>query len=107
MDELVKCGWLEWNITRDTADKKTKTLLDLTRHLRNAAAHGRFRFGGNSDSRYLSEVVLIVEDKPQGVREPNWRAEIEGSKQYEFCVLLAHRMEESIGNEPPADTAGS
>ena len=51
LEELTRRGWPEWCITLDEPTKsnsKTETLGDLIRHLRNAAAHGRFTFIGNS-----------------------------------------------------------
>ena len=68
LEELcVDRGWTKWNITRDnprSGKSKTETFGDLMWHLRNATTHGRFRFGGEPDSRQLSEVVLVVEDVP-------------------------------------------
>ena len=92
-------GWPEWKITLDEPNQerpKTETLGTLMWHLRNATAHGHFRFFGEPDSRHLSEVGLIVEDKPLGAREFNWRAEITGPELYEFCLRLADHIEESI-----------
>ena len=57
LEELTKRAWPKWDVTIDEPTKKgsrTETLGDLIRHLRNAAAHGRFRFSGEPDSRYLS-----------------------------------------------------
>ena len=96
LDELVRQGWPKWDITLDDSNGKTKKLKHLVRHLRNAAAHGHFEFTGEPESRNLSEVALIVEDKPPRAQEMNWRAEIGGPELYEFCVLLADRIEESI-----------
>ena len=100
LEELTKRAWPKWDVTIDEPTKKgsrTETLGDLIRHLRNAAAHGRFRFGGEPDSRYLSEVGLIVEDAPSRDRKPNWRAEIAGDDLYQFCLLLADYIDDSIG----------
>ncbi|MYC35299.1 MAG: hypothetical protein F4X66_00045 [Chloroflexi bacterium] len=100
LDELTKRGWPKWYVTIDEppeGSSKTETLGHLIRHLRNAAAHGRFRFGGEPDSRQLSEVSLIVEDGPSRSRNPNWQAEIEGNDLFQFCLLLAEYIDESIG----------
>ena len=100
LEELTRRGWPEWCIILDEPTKsssKTETLGDLIRHLRNAAAHGRFTFIGNADSRYLSEVGLRVEDAPPRVQSSNWRAEISGSDLYQFCFFLADYIDDSIG----------
>ena len=100
LEELTKRGWPKWDVTIDEPPKngsKTETLGDLIRHLRNAAAHGRFRFSGKPDSRHLSELGLIVEDASSRNRKPNWRAEIAGDGLYQFCLLLADFIDDSIG----------
>jgi hypothetical protein len=100
LEELTRRGWPKWDVTIDDPPEggsKTETLGHLIRRLRNAAAHGRFRFGGEPDSRQLSEVRLIVEDGPSRSRNPNWRAEIEGNDLFQFCLLLAEYIDESIG----------
>ena len=100
LEELTERGWPKWRITLDEPPKKgskTETLGDLIRHLRNAASHGRFKFTGNADSRYLSEVGLLVEDGPPKARRPNWRSEISGPDLYQFCVQLAEYIDDSIG----------
>ena len=92
-------GWPKWDITLDVpklGKPKTKTLGHLVWHLRNAAAHGRFEFIGEQNSRNLSEVGLIVHDAPGEGQEPNWQAEIGGPELYRFCLLLAERIEVSI-----------
>ena len=71
---------------------KTDTLGQLARHIRNAAAHGRITF--SSDSRYLHEVVIAVEDSGDGGESINWRADINGDKLYEFCVKFAMHVRE-------------
>ena len=103
LEELcVNRGWPKWNITLDnprSGKSKTETLGDLMWHLRNATAHGRFTFGGEPDSRQLSEVVLVVEDVPLGSQTPNWRAYIGGSELYQFCpeTWRVHRRFDWIG----------
>lgn len=100
LEELTRRGWPKWDVTIDEPTKEgsnTETLGDLIRHLRNAAAHGRFRFGGEPDSRNLSEVSLIVEDAPSRDLNPNWRAEIAGDDLFQFCLLLTDYIDDSIG----------
>ncbi len=100
LEELVARGWPEWNIPLDKPGKgqsKTETLGRLTTHLRNAAAHGRFRFTEDADSRELHRVTVIVEDVPGTNREVNWRAEISGEELYRFCTRLARYIKESLG----------
>ena len=71
LDELAGRGWPGWNVSLDDSPRgKTKTLGDLIWHFRNASAHGRFSFTGEPESRYLSEVGLVVEDGPPEVSEP-------------------------------------
>lgn len=99
LTELGQRGWPTWNITMDTPlgnKPKTENLGNLITHLRNAAAHGRFTFGGDSNSRYLSDVELIVEDAPALGQPSNWMAEIGGPDLYQFCLRLADYIEESI-----------
>ena len=96
---IIDEGWPKWDIKLDmpTGEKpKTKTLGHLVWHLRNAAAHGRFEFVGEQDSRNLSEVRLIVHDAPGKGQEPNWKAEIGGPDLYRFCLLLAEHIEVSV-----------
>ena len=86
---------------------KTKKLIHLIWHLRNATAHGRFRFDGVPDSPLLQKVTVIVEDKHPESSVINWRAHIGGKELYEFCIYLAKRIEESIdsGDSESADGA--
>ena len=91
LGRLVSEGWPEWNVTKG----KTDTLGQLARHIRNAAAHGRITF--SSDSRYLHEVVITVEDSRDGGESINWLADINGDKLYEFCVKFAMHVRETIG----------
>ena len=95
--------WPKWNKLLDErggAGKKwteTQTLERLVIHLRNAAAHGKFTFTGEPDSRDLSKVTLIVEDFPLRCKTANWRFEIGGEELYRFCLLLAERIEDGLG----------
>lgn len=94
LDDLAKEHWPQWTITLDQAKPKTSTLGHLTRHVRNASAHGRITF--SSDSRYLSDVVITVEDAPQG-KPVNWRAKINGKDLYSFCLRFVEYIEERLG----------
>ena len=97
LEKLVQHDWPMWNITYDkpTGDKpKTKTLECLIWHLRNAAAHGRFKFLDDPNSRELKEVLIQVEDAPGEKAQINWRATITGYELYRFCLLLSDEMEE-------------
>ena len=90
LDTLIHQGWPEWNITLGNADN----LGDLIRHIRNATAHGRITF--SSDSRHLSEVMLVVEDANRRSKGPYWRAEISGEDLYLFCIRFAECIEEAL-----------
>ena len=78
---VKELGWAQWTICKGTCG----TLGDLVRYVRNAAAHGRFSF--SSDSRYMEDVTITVEDAPK-CKPINWRAEIRGDQLYEFCMEL-------------------
>ena len=67
----------------------------LAWHIRNAAAHGRITF--SSDSRYLHQVTITVEDSGDQGGSINWHAEIRGDKLYDFCMRFAEHVEETIG----------
>ena len=91
LGSLVSQGWPKWNITKGKAD----TLGQLAKHVRNAAAHGRITF--SSDSRYLHEVMIRVEDSADYGKSIYWRAEIRGDDLYDFCVRFATHVRETIG----------
>ena len=91
LKELSTHGWPEWNVSKGKAD----TLAELSWHVRNAAAHGRIAF--SSDSRYLHEVMITVEDSPDKGKSINWRAEIKGDDLYDFCLRFATHVRETIG----------
>ena len=91
LGDLVSEGWPEWDVAKGKAD----TLGQLARHIRNAAAHGHITF--SSDSRYLHEVLITVEDSPDSGKSINWRAEITGDKLYDFCIKFAAHVRETIG----------
>ena len=81
-------------------DRKTETLKDLIRHLRNAAAHGRFSYIGihrDQDARNISRVVIRVQDKYPKSDDINWRCEIRADELYRFCIRFTEYIEESIG----------
>ena len=93
LKSLAAQGWPEWNIAKWSVE--TKTLGQLSWHIRNAAAHGRITF--SSDSRYLHEVKITVKDSgDQGV-SINWHAEIRGDELYDLCMRFAEHVEETIG----------
>ena len=91
LEALHEKGWPDWSVTLG----ETETLGCLIRHLRNAAAHGRFHF--SSESRKLSEVLLVVEDAKSRRCAPYWRAEIGGEDLYKFCLLFSDYIEDTIG----------
>ena len=73
LEELHQDDWPKWVILLDDPKRnqeRTETLDALVAHLRNATAHGRFSFTGDSESRNLEEVWLIVEDRPKPI--PRW-----------------------------------
>ena len=93
--ELTNQGWPEWSIILDEDKRKTETLGELVRHIRNATAHGLITF--SSDSRYLSEVVIKVADRESRNKAPYWRAEIGGKELYKFCLKFSEYIEGTIG----------
>ncbi len=100
LEVLYDQGWPVWDIQLDephSSNSKTETLGDLVWHLRNAAAHGRFNFLGDADSRYLDAVKLQVEDAPNQKAKVNWRAQIPAESLYEFCLRLSFHIDENFG----------
>ena len=91
LDDLQGRGWPAWHVTLGSCD----TLGCLMNRLRNATAHGRLDF--SSDSRFLSEVMVTVEDAWPKSKEVHWRAEIRADQLYEFCIRLADHVEGTIG----------
>ena len=89
LEELYDHEWPRWDIA-DCTPNGTWTLGQLARHLRNAAAHGRYYF--SSDSRQPREVTITVEDKPRG-QPINWSASIRADKLYTFCQCLSDYMD--------------
>ena len=95
--ELYQRGWPSWNIELDEPAgpiPKTERLTELVWHLRNAAAHGRFYFHGDRDSRNLEDVTIRVEDKPTH-GAVNWRCWISAESLFDFCIRLCDRIQES------------
>ena len=91
LGSLVSQGWPKWNITKG----KANTLGQLSRRVRNASAHGRITF--SSDSRYLHEVLITVQDSADKGKTINWSAEIRGDDLYDFCLKFATHVRETIG----------
>ena len=88
---LISQGWPEWTVSKG----KAETLGQLVWHIRNAAAHGHITY--SSDSRYLDQVTINVEDSGDQGKSINWRAEIMGDKLYDFCMKFAVHVRETIG----------
>ena len=107
LEEIYRDGWPKWDILLDDPkdkQEKTETLGVLVSHLRNATAHGRFTFTGDSESRNLEEVWLVVEDRPRKKAKTNWRAMIRGTELLSFCLNLCDLMEgPSDQHHPPID----
>ena len=103
LKDLENCGWPKWTQLLDERGKagskwtKTETLGRLVEHLRNAAAHGRFTFTDDPNSRELSRVNLVVEDAPGKKKPVNWQYEISGDKLCRFCLLLSEHIENHLG----------
>ena len=89
-NSLIGQGWPAWDIGKGEAE----TLGELVRHIRNAAAHGRITY--SSDSRYLHQVTITVEDSGDQGKSINWHAEIRGDKLYDFCIRFAEHVDETI-----------
>ena len=99
LEEIYRDGWPRWDITLDEPkgnQGKTEILERLITHLRNAAAHGRFSFHGDPDSRNLKEVWLVVEDRPGEKSKTNWLANIRGDELFGFCIRLCDHIEDSV-----------
>jgi hypothetical protein len=89
--ELKKRGWPEWRIELGDCD----TMEELTRHLRNAVAHGRITF--DTDDRALEQVSIQVEDYRLRATNPYWRASIGAADLRKFCLSLVDLIEQTIG----------
>lgn len=90
LEALVTQGWPEWEITLGSCT----TLGDLIRHLRNAAAHGNFRF--SSENRDLTKVTIFVHDKRPNA-PPYWKAHIRADRLREFCLRFIALLHSYIG----------
>ena len=103
MEHIYDQGWPNICLLLDEYSVQTKTLKVLVRHLRNAIAHGRFRFEGigssSADSRESSEIKVIVEDemtiKKGDTRR--WKAEIRGEDLYQFCDKFMQHIRDRVG----------
>ena len=98
LEEISRNDWPKWDILLDEPkgkQEKTENLDVLVAHLRNATAHGRFTFTGDSETRNLEEVWLVVEDRPSKRAKINWRAMIGGKELLDFCLKLCDLIEES------------
>jgi hypothetical protein len=72
----------------------SKTLGELIRRIRNAAAHGHLQF--SSDSRLFAEVTISLSDyRPKAVK-PFWRAEILGSDLRDFCFRFMDLIDSQL-----------
>ena len=104
MEALYDRGWPNMDPLIDEYPDKTETLKVLVRHLRNAAAHGRFKFEGigshSADSREPSEVKVVVCDQ-KTLRKPKkvvrWKTEIGGEDLYEFCDRFIQYIGDRVG----------
>ena len=104
MEDLYCRGWPNIDLLLDEYPVKTKTLKVLVKHLRNAVAHGRFRFEGvgssSADSREPSEIKVIVCDKMKRKNEDyvrHWKAEIRGEVLYHFCDKFIQYIRDKVG----------
>src|SRR5262249_28399444 len=68
--DLAARGWPKWNVTLGSC----RTLGELTRHLRNAVAHGRISY--SSEGRSDLTVILTVTDCHIRNAAPYWEASI-------------------------------
>lgn len=93
--ELQAEGWARWDI--QLGQPEIKTLGELVRRLRNAAAHGRIRF--SSDDRDSREVVLELEDGPfsGGVFACTFRARITAVDLEVFCRQFIGYVRDVLG----------
>ncbi|RMH35777.1 MAG: hypothetical protein D6690_08185 [Nitrospirae bacterium] len=91
LGKLTNQGWPQWENLQDERND-TKTLGDLTRHLRNAVSHRRLQF--SSDDRALNEVEIEFWDGPSK-NKTNWRAKIKGDNLKKFCDKFAEALHNS------------
>jgi hypothetical protein len=88
MSALVREGWP----TIDSEKGTCKTVGDFVRHLRNAVAHSRITY--SSDSRYLNEVNVTIEDRKNKNSPPHWRAVINAGDLRVFSLKLVELVEQ-------------
>ena len=89
--DLAARGWPKWKI----AVGSCMTLGELTRHLRNAVAHGRITY--SSDGRSDLTVILTVTDCRVKNAAPYWKASIRASDLRQFCEKFIELIENTIG----------
>ena len=91
LDELERRGWPRIVVTKG----ECLTLGALVYHLRNAVAHGLIKF--SSDSRFMAEVTITIEDRKPRQPQSYWGATMSASDLREFCFRLADLVNEVIG----------
>jgi hypothetical protein len=89
--ELSDRGWPKWKISLSTCS----TLGELTRHVRNAVAHGRITYW--SDSRSDMRVALTITDCRSKNSAPYWRASIQAAGLRQFCEKFIELIDNTIG----------
>jgi hypothetical protein len=85
--------WPQWHVT--LGEEHSRTLADLSKRVRNAAAHRRIMF--SSDSRDLSEVFVEMEDYKPHQAVPFWRADIRADRLFRFCDQFAEYIDQVVG----------
>ena len=107
IEKLEQEGWPRVQELENTYPGETGCLEFLVNRLRNAIAHGCFRFEGaassfSPDSREPSEVKVIMADRRKDRRNKKtykWQAEINGEDLYRFCDKFIQHIEKRIGEE--------
>jgi len=89
LEDLYANGWPRWNITVG----HSKTLSDLTHMLRNATAHGHYKF--SSDERDPKDVWLVIENIKN--RKVTWQAQISAADLKTFCYRFLQVVENETG----------
>ena len=104
MEDLHDQGWPSIEPILDEYSVKTKTLKVLIKHLRNAVAHGHFRFEGigssSADSRDPSEIKVILWDetrKKKGTEVQRWQLEMNGEVLYQVCDKFIQHFRGRVG----------
>ena len=105
-------GWPRVQELENTYSGGTKSLKFLVNRLRNAVAHGGFRFEGSEpsfspDSREPSEVKVVMTDYriEHGVKR-TWQAEINGEDLYRFCDKFIEHVKDKVGSVIPSSLFG-